>query len=88
MLQLVNPKAWAVALIVSASYVDVAAPRKSLAILVGLFALMNISSISVWAISGSALKRYLARGRRIAVFNPSMAILLLVSMIPVLMVPS
>jgi len=88
LLQLVNPKAWAVALIVTISYVDVSAPRKSLAILVGLFAVVNIPSISVWAISGSALRRYLAEGRRIAIFNLSMAILLVMSMIPVLLVPS
>ena len=88
LLQLVNPKAWAVSLIVTVSHVDATAPARSLVILVVLFAVVNIPSISIWAISGSALRRYLAGGRRIAIFNLAMAVLLVASMFPVLLASS
>jgi threonine/homoserine/homoserine lactone efflux protein len=83
--QLVNPKAWAVALIVTVSYTT---PEDYLAILVLmilLFAMVAVPSMSVWAIFGSALRSSLAKGRRIAVFNVAMAILLVASMAPVIL---
>jgi threonine/homoserine/homoserine lactone efflux protein len=85
MLQLVNPKAWTVAIIVTASYVDPARPATSLAALVVVFALVNIPSISLWAISGKALRIFLGQGNRIAVFNIAMAVLLVGSMAPVIL---
>ncbi|MEQ8305986.1 MAG: LysE family translocator [Hoeflea sp.] len=85
LLQLLNPKAWTVALIVTATYVDPGAPVKSLLALVVLFAGVNIPSISIWAASGTALRRFLAQDNRAAVFNIAMAILLLASMAPVLL---
>ena len=83
--QLVNPKAWAVALIVTVSYTNPADYLLSLGLMIALFALVNIPSISLWAISGAALRRILGQGRRIAVFNIAMAILLVASMLPVLL---
>ena len=83
--QLVNPKAWAVALIVTVSYTDPADYTASLALMILLFALVNIPAISVWAVSGVALRRLLGEGRRIAVFNLAMAGLLVASMGPVLL---
>lgn len=83
--QLVNPKDWAVALIVTVSYTT---PEDYLAILVLmilLFAMVAVPSMSVWAIFGSALRNSLAKGRRIAVFNVAMAILLVASMAPVIL---
>jgi len=85
MLQLVNPKAWTVAIIVTGSYVDPQRPVASLAVLVGLFALVNIPSISLWAISGKALRSTLEQGHRIVVFNIAMALLLVGSMAPVIL---
>lgn len=84
-LQLVNPKAWTVAIIVTGSYVDPQRPVTSLTVLVGLFALINIPSISIWAISGNALRTVLGQGNRIAVFNSAMALLLVGSMVPVIL---
>lgn len=83
--QLVNPKAWAVALIVTVSYTNPADYMVSLIAMILLFALVNIPAISVWAVSGAALRRTLGRGRRIAVFNIAMAALLVGSMVPVLL---
>jgi threonine/homoserine/homoserine lactone efflux protein len=82
--QLVNPKAWAVALILTVSYTDQADYLASLVAMIALFAVVNIPSISVWAISGTALRGLLAKGNRIARFNIAMAILLVASMVPVL----
>lgn len=83
--QLLNPKAWAVALIVTVSYTDADDYMRSLIAMIALFALINLPSISVWAISGNLLRTTLERGRRMAVFNVLMAILLVGSMIPVLL---
>lgn len=83
--QLVNPKAWAVALVVTVSYTDPARFTASLLATIALFALVNIPSISLWALSGASLRRVLAQGRRIAAFNTVMAVLLVASMAPALL---
>jgi threonine/homoserine/homoserine lactone efflux protein len=82
--QLVNPKAWAVALIVTVSYTSPDDYLLSLVLMIALFALVNLPAISVWAVSGAALRGVLARGNRIAVFNITMAVLLVASMALVL----
>jgi threonine/homoserine/homoserine lactone efflux protein len=84
LMQLVNPKAWAVALIVTVSFTD---PHNYLASLVGmiaLFATVNLPAISTWALSGAALGRLIGRGQRLVAFNIVMAVLLVASMLPVL----
>ena len=83
--QLVNPKAWAVALIVTVSYTDPENYLPSLILMIMLFAAINLPAISVWALSGVALRRILGKGNRIAVFNIAMAMLLVVSMAVVLL---
>jgi len=83
--QLVNPKAWAVALIVTVSYTDPERYLPSLIIMILLFAAVNLPSISVWAASGVALRRIIGEGRAIVVFNVFMALLLVASMVPVLL---
>lgn len=83
--QLVNPKAWAVALIVTVSYTDPDNYLPSLLAMIVLFALVNLPAISVWALSGAALRHALGEGRRIAIFNLAMAFLLVGSMLPVLL---
>ncbi|MEX3009716.1 LysE family translocator [Hoeflea sp. TYP-13] len=82
--QLVNPKAWAVALVVTVSYTDQQNYIPSLLAMIVLFAVINLPSISVWALSGVALGRLLGEGNRIAVFNIAMALLLVGSMAVVL----
>lgn len=84
-LQLLNPKAWTVALIVTVSYLTPEAGIAQLLLLIGVFAVVNIPSISIWALSGHGLRGFLAQGRRITVFNVAMAILLVVSMMPAIL---
>ncbi|MGI9462962.1 MAG: LysE family translocator [Aestuariivirgaceae bacterium] len=82
--QLVNPKAWAVALIVTVSYTDPQNYVPSLIMMIMLFALINLPAISIWALSGVALRQLLGKGNRIAMFNIAMAFLLVGSMAVVL----
>lgn len=84
-LQLVNPKAWVVAVIVTVAYTDPGNPLTSLIAIIGLFALVNLPSISVWAVSGAAFRRLIGNGRVVVFVNIALALLLVGSMIPVLL---
>ncbi len=84
-LQLVNPKAWAVALIVTVSYTNPDSYLTSLILTILIFATVVFPSISVWAISGVVLRRVMGDGRRVVMFNILMALLLVGSMMPVLL---
>jgi threonine/homoserine/homoserine lactone efflux protein len=81
--QWVNPKAWAMAL----TAVTVYAPSHSLAV-VALIALVcgviNMPSVFVWVLLGSRLQRLLDSGPRLRAFNYCMALLLLVTLYPVI----
>ncbi|WP_120497267.1 LysE family translocator [Kiloniella sp. EL199] len=83
LLQLLNPKAWAVSLIITVSYTTPENYLNSLILLIFFFAIVNLPSISVWAVSGTVLRRTLVQGKRIIIFNRIMALLLVGSMIPV-----
>ena len=83
-LQLVNPKAWAVALIVTVSYTNPDNYLTSLIFTILIFATVILPSISVWAASGVVLRRVLGDGRRLVMFNLLMALLLVGSMMTVL----
>ncbi|OIQ48993.1 Cysteine/O-acetylserine efflux protein [Pseudodesulfovibrio hydrargyri] len=85
LLQWVNPKAWTVALIVNVSYAFPGAVLPGLLKMIPLFAVVNLPSIGVWALSGSALRGYLSGSGRLAVFNVIMALLLVLSTIPMLL---
>ena len=85
LLQLLNPKAWAVSLIVTVTYTRPENYLGSLILVIILFALVNLPSISVWAISGTALRRIIGQGNRIVFFNRAMALLLVGSMLPVIL---
>ena len=87
LLQLFNPKAWAVALIVTVTH---AAPERGLTGLLAVLAVIaavNLPALSVWALSGAALRATLAKGKRLAAFNVAMALLLVASMAPALLPP-
>lgn len=79
--QWVNPKAWAMALGALSAY----AAGVGGALVVGaVFAVINLSSVSIWAISGQGLRRLLTTPVRLRLFNITMAVLLVASMLPVL----
>ena len=81
--QWVNPKAWTMSLgAVSAYAVD---PTPATVLLIAaVFAATNLPSVSMWTIAGQQLRRFLTSPGRLAVFNWTMAGLLVLSLIPVL----
>ncbi len=83
--QLVNPKAWAVALVVTVSYTQPSSYLASLILMILVFAAVNLPSISFWAVFGVALRRFLDDSRKIRAFNIAMALLLVGSIVPVLL---
>ena len=85
LLQWVNPKAWVVALAVTAAYTSATDYTVSLVTLTAVFGLVNLPSVSVWALSGGALKRRLRSPRTVRIFNLVMAVLLLASVTPILL---
>ncbi|WP_419905179.1 LysE family translocator [Kiloniella sp.] len=85
LLQLLNPKAWAVSLIVTVSFTTQDNYLPSLMLLILFFAMVNLPSISLWALSGTFLRRILGQGNRIVIFNRFMALLLIGSMLPVIL---
>ena len=81
--QWVNPKAWQMALTAITLY----APDRSLLsiILVGVvFGMVNLPSVSTWTVLGQQLRRILSSRRRLIVFNYSMALLLVATLVPVM----
>jgi len=80
--QWVNPKAWTMALTAMTLY----APDRSLwAILVvtTVFGLINLPSVSLWTLVGQKMQILLTSRIRLRIFNITMAVLLVGSLIPV-----
>jgi threonine/homoserine/homoserine lactone efflux protein len=82
--QWVNPKAWVMAVTAMATYTNPDLYLFSV-LLVGLaFAVVNVPSVSTWAGFGSALREWLSDPVRLKWFNISMAVLLVLSLWPML----
>ncbi|MBV1926572.1 MAG: LysE family translocator [Rhodobacteraceae bacterium] len=81
--QWVNPKAWAMVLTAISVYTP--AQTVQMVVLVALiFASINLPSIGTWTVLGQQMARFLTSPRRLVVFNWGMALLLVVSLYPVL----
>jgi threonine/homoserine/homoserine lactone efflux protein len=80
--QWVNPKAWAMALGAVSAYVTVPSVW-AYAVVAGVFATVNLPSVSVWAWAGLGLRRWLESPGRLRAFNWAMAGLLVLSLWPV-----
>jgi len=81
--QWVNPKAWTMAL----TAVSVYAPSRTMAGIVAVavvFGIINLPSVGIWAALGQGMRRVLAPARMRA-FNVLMAVLLVLSLYPVLL---
>ena len=79
--QWVNPKAWTMALGAIAAY----APERTfiaVGVVAVVFVLINFPVVSIWALAGQALGRWLADDRRLRLFNLVMAVMLLGSLVP------
>lgn len=81
--QWVNPKAWSMALSAITLY---AASRDLAAVLwvAGVYVAASVVSTTSWTVLGQQLRRLLATPARLRVFNWTMAVLLVATLIPVL----
>lgn len=80
--QWVNPKAWAMALGALSAY----AAGVGGALVVGaVFVMVNLPTVSIWAAMGQGLRSLLATPVRLRLFNVTMALLLIASMLPVIL---
>lgn len=82
--QWVNPKAWVMAVTAMATYTNPAAYTATVLIVGFAFALVNLPSVSTWAGFGSALREWLSVPVRLKWFNITMAVLLVISLWPML----
>jgi threonine/homoserine/homoserine lactone efflux protein len=82
--QWVNPKAWVMAVTAMATYTDAKAFFASVVLVGAVFAIVNLPSVSSWAAFGSVLRAWLSVPPRLKWFNISMAVLLVVSLWPML----
>jgi threonine/homoserine/homoserine lactone efflux protein len=83
--QWVNPKAWFMGITAISAYApqDRGIVAGSL-IVAGVFAAINLPSVTVWAWMGVQVRRWLGSARRLRVFNITMAVLLVGSLWPML----
>lgn len=82
--QWVNPKGWAMALSATAAYTVPDDFTLSILIVGGVFSLLGLPCLFVWALFGVSLRKVLSNRRNLRLFNIAMALLLAASVIPVL----
>ncbi len=82
--QWVNPKAWVMAITAMSTYGDAAHPYLRVLQIGLVFAIVNVPSVSTWAGFGSVLRGWLSDPVRLTWFNITMAVLLVISLWPLL----
>ena len=82
--QWVNPKAWVIVVTAAATYVAPDSFTRDLLIVTLVCGLINLPSISVWAMFGASLRRFLKDPVWLKRFNIAMALLLVASLWPLL----
>ena len=81
--QWVNPKAWAMALGAISAYAPDASVRSCLLVAL-VFASVNLPCCSTWVYAGQKMRQFLSNPARLRAFNWTMAVLLVLSLLPVL----
>ncbi|KXO76226.1 LysE family translocator [Brucella anthropi] len=82
--QWVNPKAWVMAITGIATYANHANYYVAVLLVSAAFAIVNLPSVSVWAGFGTLLRNWLSDPVRLKWFNLIMALLLVLSLWPML----
>lgn len=77
--QWVNPKAWALAIYITAEYAIGPSALPNTLVAAGAFLVSGLASSFTWAAFGGAIGIALKRGRRLRAFNVAMALTLLAS---------
>ncbi len=85
--QWINPKAWIMALGAFSTYIPASSGFWIVALAAGLFALINLPSISLWVLFGAKVRHLLKVERNLRIFNYGMALLLVLSLYPMLVTP-
>lgn len=80
--QWVNPKAWVMAMTAMTTYLPGNASSIDVLLLAGLFFLVNVPCVSSWLAFGNAMRRFLQDPLRLRLFNITMALGLIASMVP------
>ncbi len=80
--QWINPKAWVLAVAAIVAYAPASAGLSGIGLVAVVVALVNIPCASAWVMFGAALRRVLANQRALRIFNVTMAILLVLSVWP------
>ncbi|KXO09274.1 Transporter, LysE family [Moritella sp. JT01] len=81
--QWVNPKAWTMALTAISVYAA-SAELKDIMLVSLIFGLINVPSVSLWAIAGKQLQTSLQAPTKVRIFNYGMAGLLVSSILPMI----
>lgn len=81
--QWVNPKAWAIAITATSAYAPVAGSL-GVAIVAAVFCLTGLASSNTWVLAGRAVARFLRDPRHLRRFNIVMALLLVLTLVPLL----
>ncbi|MGA8137688.1 MULTISPECIES: LysE family translocator [Pseudomonas] len=82
--QWVNPKAWVMAVGAISTYTPLQGYSSNVWVIAAVFALINAPSVSLWAACGSLLRNVLRDPRWLRLFNIGMALLLVISLYPML----
>lgn len=82
--QWVNPKAWVMAIGAITTYTPAQGYVTNVIVIAALFALVNLPSVGIWVMFGSALRNLLRNPRWLTLFNLLMAALLVISLYPLL----
>ena len=82
--QWVNPKAWVMAISAMAAYTTEERYLFTVLVVAFAFAVVNLPSVSTWAGFGSVLREWLSHPVRLKWFNVIMAVLLVLSLWPML----
>lgn len=83
--QWVNPKAWIMTIGYFSNYMPTDASLGFVVLTCMMFSAINFPSVGLWVALGAKLEHYLQQDKLRRIFNGTMAVLLIVSMVPVLM---
>ena len=83
MFQWINPKAWTMALTALSIYAT-SSDLNTVLFVTLIFAVINLPAISLWVLLGQKMQRFLTSRKRLKAFNITMAMLLVMSLYPVI----
>jgi threonine/homoserine/homoserine lactone efflux protein len=82
--QWINPKAWPMAIAATAQFIHPGDPVATALIVTATFMALGLLSSATWVLAGQAIARFLTSDRRLRVFNVTMALLIVLSVVELL----